>query len=247
MTGGMPGSVSASHHGVEFVFSGLPMPFFNIGLPAGPIATADELDSMARASVEWAAPRALPWLLVTTSENISADIPVAEILERHGLAPAMTLTGMLAGDVNPPTQLPDGFALNVPGDDAACAQIIHLNQAAYGMDMQCLLPYIGTSSFWQKAAGVIGTLGETPVSCSTVLPVDGYHYVALVATHPDHRRRGYADAAMRQSLAVATGRFGVRPTFLHATDAGRPVYELMGYKPVASHVMYIEQKFLTAH
>jgi GNAT superfamily N-acetyltransferase len=202
---------------------------------------------MARLSLDWAAPRRVPWFLITTVENISPGLPASELLDPLGLVPVMNLTGMLAGDVNPPAQLPDGLALTSPNDDDACAQFVHLNQAAYGMDMQCLLPYVGAASFWHQAAGVVGNLGELPVSCSAVLPVDGYHYVALVATHPDHRRRGYADAAMRQSLALATDRFGRRPTFLHATDAGRPVYELMGYRSVATHVVYMEKQYLAAH
>ncbi len=71
--------------------------------------------------------------------------------------------------------------------------------------------------------------------------------MALVATDPVHRRRGYADAAMRRALEVAAAAHGALPTLLHATDAGRPVYERMGYSPIATHTMLMEKRYLDGH
>jgi predicted acetyltransferase len=77
--------------------------------------------------------------------------------------------------------------------------------------------------------------------------VDGVRYVAMVATDPAHRRRGYADAAMRRALEIAADRHGDVLTVLHATDAGRPVYERMGYAPISTHTLLMEKHFLEGH
>ena len=77
--------------------------------------------------------------------------------------------------------------------------------------------------------------------------VDGQRYVALVATDPTHQRRGFADAAMRQALANAASVHGETPTILHATDAGRPVYERMGYESISTHTLLMEKRFLEGH
>jgi predicted acetyltransferase len=69
--------------------------------------------------------------------------------------------------------------------------------------------------------------------------------VALVATTPGLQRRGFADAAMRKSLELSATAHPGTPSFLHATEAGRPVYERMGYQTVATHTIFIEQRFLT--
>jgi GNAT superfamily N-acetyltransferase len=69
----------------------------------------------------------------------------------------------------------------------------------------------------------------------------------MVATDPRHQRRGYGEAAMRRSLEVAAERHGERPTFLHATGAGRPLYERMGYSAVATQTAFIERRFLENH
>jgi len=34
---------------------------------------------------------------------------------------------------------------------------------------------------------------------------------------------------------------------LHATEAGRPIYERMGYATIASHTAYLEKRFLDGH
>ena len=75
----------------------------------------------------------------------------------------------------------------------------------------------------------------------------GYRYVALVATDPAHQRRGYGEAAMRHALDAAAQSHGDRPTFLHATDAGRPIYARMGYETVSTHTVFIEKRFLDGH
>ncbi len=52
---------------------------------------------------------------------------------------------------------------------------------------------------------------------------------------------------MRRALELAATTHGERPTILHATDAGRPVYERMGYTPMSSHTIFLEKKFLAGH
>jgi ribosomal protein S18 acetylase RimI-like enzyme len=77
--------------------------------------------------------------------------------------------------------------------------------------------------------------------------VDGYRYVALVATDPSTQRRGYAEAAMRHALEVAAEQHGDCPTVLHATDAGRPTYARMGYVKISTHTLFMEGRFLDGH
>jgi predicted N-acetyltransferase YhbS len=77
--------------------------------------------------------------------------------------------------------------------------------------------------------------------------VDGYRYVAFVATEPAHQRRGYGEAVMRHALDAAAAAHGEHPTILHATDAGRPIYARMGYEAVATHMAFIEKRFLAGH
>jgi GNAT superfamily N-acetyltransferase len=115
------------------------------------------------------------------------------------------------------------------------------------MDLGAAKSAIGTRAFWNDHVPVLGVVGGTPASSAAVLMVDGYRYVALVATHPAHQRRGYAEAAMRRALEVAATAHGEQPTVLHATEAGRPLYQRMGYAPISTHTLFMEKRFLEGH
>ena len=128
-----------------------------------------------------------------------------------------------------------------------CAAIVDINALAYGMDLEASKAAIGSRTFWKDQFPVVGVAGGKPVSSAAVLMVDGHRYVALVATQPGLQRRGFADATMRWALENAARVHGETPTVLHATDAGRPVYERMGYATISTHALLMEKRFLEGH
>lgn len=72
-----------------------------------------------------------------------------------------------------------------------------------------------------------------PVSTAITFLINDEFYLGLVATLPDYRNQGYAEAVIRHSLEQAAQRYGKKRTALHATPAGFPVYQRMGYQPTA--------------
>ena len=247
MCAGAPAYAWEETEGLECIFAGIPVAFFNVGLVTGRRVSASALAASARRACAFAADRGMPWLFVTTNEALEAETDAVAILDGCGLAPIMALTGMVADRVAPVSRVPDGLRLTVPRDDASCASLLDVNSAAYAMDLEAGKVMMGRPDFWAPHFPVLGLADGKPAATSAVLMVDGYRYVALVATDPNHQRRGFADAAMRQSLDDAAKAHGERPTFLHATDAGKPVYERMGYRTVSSHGVFLEKRFLEGH
>lgn len=134
-----------------------------------------------------------------------------------------------------------------PQSDDGCSALVDVNSLAYGMDLEEAKVTIGKQRFWSGHFPALGVADGTPVSAAAVLMVNGYRYVALVATDPARQRRGYGDAVMRHALELSARVHGHAPTTLHATAAGRPIYERMGYTTLAEHTVFIEKKFLTGH
>ncbi len=246
MCAGGPRPVVAATEGIQYIFSGVPVSFFNLALLTGSGLSAEALSARGRDACAWAAAQSVPWLLVVTHELLESGVDVAAALDACGLAVVMPMTGMLARTVAAAATVP-GLQLTVPQDDGGCAAIVDVNALAYGMDLEASKAAIGSRTFWRDQFPVLGVVDGKPVSSATVLMVDGHRYVALVATEPGQQRRGFADATMRRALENAARAHGETPTVLHASDAGRPVYERMGYASISTHTLLMEKRFLEEH
>ena len=242
-----PRHLLASGDGLEYAFSGLPVPFFNLAAVTAHDMAAEALAARGRAACAWAADTGVPWMFVVTHERLAPGVDATATLDACGLAPLLGMTAMEARALSPRAGIPAGLDLSVPQDDAACAAIADINSLAYGMDLSAAQLLLADRGFWTDHSPVVGHAGGRPVSTASVLRVDGVHYVALVATDPGQQRRGYADAAMRRALELSAAAHGDGLALLHATDAGRPVYERMGFTPTSTQTVYVEQRFLGGH
>ena len=233
--------------GADYIFTGLPIPFFNVAVLTARQLSASALDSSARAALAWASDKGAPWLFVVTHDALEPGTDAAAVLDACGFAPIIPLTGMIARSVAPLSNVPSGLRLEVAEDDAACCDAIDVNSAAYGMDLNASKPALGRGALWADHLLVVGRAGGAPATSAAVMLAGGHRYVALVATQPGQQKKGFAEAAMRHALAEAAGKFGERPSFLHATDAGQPIYARMGYEKVASHTCFIDKRLLGGH
>ena len=247
MCEGAPASEQAHDEGLSLIFAGIPVPFFNVAIPTGTGITAGRLRALTERACTWAASRQVPWLFVVTHEAIDANVDVSAVVGETGLVPLLPLTGMRAETVAGTTTLPEGLRLEVPADESGCGALLDVNAAAYGMDLESGKALMGRPAFWTSHFPVLGTVHGQPVSTTAVFMVNGLRYVALVATTPGHQRRGYADVTMRRALQLAAEAHGQTPTVLHATEAGRPVYERMGYQTISRHTAFIDKAFLGGH
>jgi GNAT superfamily N-acetyltransferase len=232
---------------LALVFANVPVPFFNVAIPTGTGMTAGRLRALTERACTWAMSRRVPWLFVVTHDAVDGNVDVTAVVGESGLVPLLPLTGMQAATVAATAALPKGLRLEVPADESRCGALLDVNAAAYGMDLEPGKALMGQPAFWTSHFPVLGTVDGEPVSTTAVFMVDGVRYVALVATAPRQQRRGYADATMRRALQLAADAHGETPTVLHATDAGRPVYERMGYRPISTHTAFIDKAFLQAH
>ena len=244
---GHSGSMMHNAAGVSYIFTGLPIPFFNIAVPTlGPLPAA-ALEASARAAMQFASDKGAPWLFVVTNEALAPGVDAAAVLAGCGLVALLPLTGMLARSIAPAARTAAGVQFDVPEDDPGCCDIIDVNSAAYGMDLAASKPSFGRGAFWADHVAVLGRAGGAPATSAGVMLAGGHRYVLLVATHPLHQKKGFAEAAMRHALQLAAEKFGDRPSFLHATEAGRPIYARMGYEAVATHTCFIDKRLLEGH
>ena len=76
----------------------------------------------------------------------------------------------------------------------------------------------------------------------TILDVSSAGYGMALDAGKDLIGRTFLDRS--RSCAGTVGR---KPASAAAADAGWPVYERMGYRPIATHRVFIEKKYLASH
>src|SRR5262245_26651503 len=126
--------VTASDKDLEYVFSGIPIAFFDVAVLTGRELTAADVTSRGHAARAWAADKNVPWLFIVTHERLAQGTDAVAALDACALGPMMPLTGMLATELVPPVRLPEKLSLQVPRDDQRCAAILDVNALAYGLD-----------------------------------------------------------------------------------------------------------------
>jgi hypothetical protein len=192
--------------GVDYIFTGLPIPFFNVAVLTSHFRgrAGTRRGAMHRRRTPLAVDRH-----ARSSRGGRRCHGRARRL-RPRAAPADDGDGPSYAHVLQPRLL-DGLQLEVPEDDGGCGDVIDVNSAAYGMDLAASKPAFGRGAFWANHVAVLGRTGGVPATSAAVMLAGRHRYVALVATHPTYQKRGFAEAAMRHALSVSAERFGGGP------------------------------------
>ncbi len=165
------------------------------------------------------------------------ELPAA--VDRAGLSLSMSGFGM-AGDILPiaePTHLKLQF-IRVRTDDELQAYA-DLNSRAYGMPLEAGRDGLGGSELWKSGTyAYLGLESGVPVSAAATIRTNDCLFLALVATAPEAQLKGYGEATTRKALFEGAKATGLTRTALHATMAGAPVYQRIGYRKVATMRFY---------
>jgi GNAT superfamily N-acetyltransferase len=160
-------------------------------------------------------------------------------VDRAGLSLSMSGFGM-AGDILPiaePTH-PELQFIRVRTDDELQAYA-DLNSRAYGMPFEAGRDGLGGSELWKSGIyAYLGLESGVPVSAAATIRTNDCLFLALVATAPEAQLKGYGEATTRKALFEGAKATGLTRTALHATMAGAPVYQRIGYRKVATMRFY---------
>jgi ribosomal protein S18 acetylase RimI-like enzyme len=103
----------------------------------------------------------------------------------------------------------------------------------------CLAIY-GTERAWMgELRGYVGFVNQRPVTTAAAIITGDVIGLYSVATVPECRRLGYAEAIMRKIVEEARRSTGIERTVLQATQSGLALYQRMGYQSVTNFNVYI--------
>ncbi|MHC5212115.1 MAG: GNAT family N-acetyltransferase [Planctomycetota bacterium] len=231
----VPGSRCGPFPGGTVLWSGTPLPFFNFCFLDAPAPDAAALRRHLDAALAYAADEPEPWFDVLCTEWLPAGWQ--DVVADAGLHVAQPVTGMVADALSPPRRPPPALAMRRVGDEASRRAVAEINRAAYDVPAGMCDCLAGAALWQDDLFGIVGSVDGEDVSTATAYAQGDVLYVAMVATLPDHGRKGYGELVMREALARAGEATGIERTALHASEAGRPVYAAMGYEETAHFVL----------
>jgi GNAT superfamily N-acetyltransferase len=244
MSEGCPAYESRRGGLIDVTWMGYPCPFFNLAVTMQPPQSLAEFERAAQETAVWAQARQHAWLFAVCHETMGPLMPEVDgVLAALGLQPMMPMTGMEADQLTASAHARPAGVWLTESDPGVGDKAIRINEAAYQMSLGepgSLAPE--HDNWWVVPERMVTVLvGDgQPVSTSTIVNAGGTRYAALVATHPDAQRKGYAEAALRDVLERARSAGMPGRMYLHATAAGKPVYERMGFRKTAEYTVYLK-------
>ena len=226
-----PSMARLEHAEMEIAFAGIPVPLFNLAfLKDLRKLRREELERLLGEFGRLLTPRGVPGLLMVRGGQIE------EHAERE---PLLRMPGMVAEELSPPKRELGNFDIREISGAAMAEEIARLNVVAYGMEMKDVAA-LSCAGLWRGPHhGFLLYENGAAVTGGAASFVEGISYIGWMATLPEKRGRGYAEALLRHMDLFMRGRYGVKETVLHATEMGRPVYERMGFRVVDEFAGYL--------
>ena len=225
--------------GLVISWPDVPLSVYNNAFLTGKIHDPAILAARVSEAASFARTKRQPGLITVCHDLLSgrARTEIDAILARERYVPAMPLTGM-AGDLLP-LAAPGHPALHIERAEDNGLVLTDINCIAYGFPLEAGRASLPRASLWQDAFPYVAFEGNRAVSTATTFVHRDYLYLALVATVPGARGKGYAQTIVRHSLQRAHEATGFKRTVLHSTNAGYPVYRRLGYRAAAQFTCYL--------
>ncbi len=217
-------------------------PMLNVAFLPAPVETEAGLEKAVASAARYFEPHKRGWMFFLSPDWVApaARARIPEVMGAHGLKLAVDSVGMVAERVAPPVRPPHPIEVRLIQGEEGLRHIAEINAVSYDTPLEIGREAIAHSSIFQgDCRGYVGYAEGKAVAVAAIVQVERIAYVAMVATLPEQRRRGYAEAVMRHGLEEARGLWGLERTVLHATPDGYPIYKRMGYRDVTHFGFYM--------
>jgi len=228
--------------GLTIASLGAKFQMFNAAFLSAPATQADFEERVSTARQYFEA-RGLSWALWICEDWLDRSLRrrVSSTCHRQGLRLSSEMPGMVAGALTEPQRpLPqldirplnaEGVLRDFRGIGSVCFHV-PLDWFSEVFDEQ--MPAV-RSRFrcW------VGYAEGMPVATAASVASDGVVGLYNVATAPEYRGRGVAEAITRHAVEESLAPIGLRPLVLQSTSRGLRLYERLGFRAVTRILVYV--------
>lgn len=229
--------------GLSLIFCGLNYAAFNAALQARPIeGDSQELSHLIDVSAEHFDARSLRWTYWLCQDFLGQPLrrEAPRVFKRHGLRHLTEAPGMYTERLTPATRSLPSLDVRPVADESTRAAFSEVMSTAFEIPHSVSMSVYGAERAWKGTfQGYVGYSNGRAVTTAAAVITGDVIGLYSVATLPQHRRLGFAEAIMRQVVEHARQTRGVSRTVLQATSSGFSLYEAMGYRTVTSFNVFI--------
>ncbi len=225
--------------GLTLIFCGLNYAAFNAALITRQLDDdAPELERLIQVSTAAFQSRKLRWTLWLCDDFLSPRLRrhAPHTFQRYGLHPLTRAPGMYADRLRAPHRPLPALDVRAVSDHQTRGAFSEIMSSAFDIPSSVSDSIYAPERAWGGGfKGYVGFVNGTAVTTAASMATSGVIGLYSVATQPQYRRRGFAEAIMRDVLQHS----GAERTVLQSTSSGLSLYEQMGYRSVTNFAVYI--------
>lgn len=229
--------------GVTLIYCGMNYAAFNAALLCQPIeADPRGLERIIEVAAKRFDARNVRWTCWICDDFLGKSLrPVADrIFHRHGLRHLTEAPGMYAEHLTAPQHPLPALEVRLVEDQRTREAFAHIMSIAFEIPQSVCTAVYGSEQAWTgELRGYVGYSDGKPLTTAAAAITNDVIGLYSVATIPECRRLGYAEAIMRQVIGQASRNNGAQRTVLQATQSGFSLYQRMGYRTVTNFSVYI--------
>jgi GNAT superfamily N-acetyltransferase len=238
---GRPGAEVLELPGISIASLGVSFQMFNAAFVSAQVETQSALEERLRTARSYFDARGLPWALWVCEDWLAVGLrrKLSRTCEAFGLRLSSEMPGMATDRIEPPKRkLPE---LEVRRVEAEAS----LNDFR-AIGSHCFhVPMVWFSEVFDEEMAVrqtfvcwVGYRDGMPIASAASVVCGGALGIYNVATSPEFRNCGYAEAITRYAIDAGLRVAPARRFVLQSTAAGQRIYERMGFRPVTRVLVY---------
>jgi GNAT superfamily N-acetyltransferase len=236
-----PGGDVLELPGISIASLGVSFQMFNAAFVSAPVETQSELEERLRTARSYFDSRGLDWALWTCEDWLTPVVrrKLSRTCEMHGLRLSSEMPGMAADRIQPPQRRLPELEVRRVETEASLNDFRAIGSNCFHV------PIVWFSEVFDERVASrqafvcwVGYRDGTPVATAASVASDGVLGIYNVATSPEYRKCGYAEAITRYTIDAALRQGDARRFVLQSTAAGQRLYERMGFRPVTRVLVY---------
>ncbi len=238
---GRPGAEVVELAGVSIASLGVAFQMFNAAFLSEPVETQQELEDRLRAAAGYFASRGLPWAFWICEDWLAGAIrrKLSRACQTHGLRLSAEMPGMAAGRLKPPTRTLPEMDVRPMEQGTTLNDFRALGSTCFHVPIAWFSEVFDERVAERKVFRCwVGYREGVPVATAASVLSAGALGVYNVATAPEHRKHGYAEAITRFAIDSASREGEARRLVLQSTSQGHRLYDRMGFYPVTRVLVY---------